>query len=63
MDDAHTHSTLGAAGYLTKPIDPERLLMMLQPYTGTFLPAPVAVDAEDSLSAEQGQPSHERGSV
>ena len=31
MDDAHTHSTLGAAGCLTKPIDPERLIMMLQP--------------------------------
>ena len=63
MDDSHTRSTLGAAGYLTKPIDPERLIMMLQPYIRTFLPAPVAVDAGDSLSAEQGQPCHERGSV
>ena len=63
MDDAHTRSTLGAAGYLTKPVDPERLIMMLQPYIRTFLPAPIAVDAEDSLSAGQRQPAHERGSV
>jgi hypothetical protein len=48
---------------LTKPVDPERLIMMLQPYIHTFLPAPIAVDAEDSLSAGQGQPAHERGSV
>jgi CheY-like chemotaxis protein len=63
MDDAHMRSTLGAVGYLTKPIDPERLIMMLQPYIRTFLPAPVAVDAEDSRSAERGQPAHERGCV
>jgi PAS domain S-box-containing protein len=61
MDDEHTSYTLGASGYLTKPIDPERLIMMLQPYIRTLLPAPLAVDAEASLSAGQGQPSHERG--
>jgi len=63
MDDAHMSYTLGASGYLAKPIDPERLIMMLQPYIHTLLPAPVAADAEDSFSAGQGQPSHERGSV
>jgi PAS domain S-box-containing protein len=63
MDDEHLSYTLGASGYLAKPIDPERLIMMLQPYIRTLLPAPVAVDAKDSLSAGQGQPSHERGSV
>ena len=63
MDEAHTRSTLGACGYLTKPIDPARLIMMLQPYMRSLLPAPVAADAADNLSAGQGQPSHERGSV
>jgi PAS domain S-box-containing protein len=63
MDDEHLSYTLGASGYLAKPIDPERLIIMLQPYIRTLLPAPVAVDAKDSLSAGQGQPSHERGSV
>ena len=63
MDDAHLSYTLGAAGYLAKPIDPERLIMMLQPYLRTVLPAPVAVAAEASLSAGQRRPSHERISV
>ena len=63
MDDAHTSATLGVSGYLTKPIDPERLIMLLQPYIHPLRPAPVAVAAEDCLSAGQGQPSHERGSV
>jgi PAS domain S-box-containing protein len=63
MDDEHTSYTLGASGYLAKPIDPERLITMLQPYIRTLLLAPVDVDAEGSLSAGQGQPSHERGSV
>jgi PAS domain S-box-containing protein len=63
MDDEHMSYTLGASGYLAKPIDPERLIMMLQPYIHTLLPAPVAVDTEDRRSAGQGQPSPERGSV
>ena len=63
MDDAHMSYTLGASGYLAKPLDPERLIMMLQPYIRTLLPAPIAVAAADSLAAGQGQPSHERGSV
>jgi len=63
MDDAHMSYTLGASGYLAKPIDPERLIMMLQPYLHTVLPAPIAVDTEDRLWVGQGQPSHERGSL
>lgn len=63
MDDAYTSYTLGASDCLAKPIDPERLIMMLQPYKYTVLPAPIAVDAEDSHSPGQGQPSHERGYV
>ncbi len=63
MDDAHTSYTLGASGYLAKPIDPERLITMLQPYIRTLLPAPVAIDVEASLAAGRGQPSHERGSI
>jgi hypothetical protein len=56
-------TTIGASGYLAQPLDPERLIMMLQPYVCTVLPAPIAVDAADRLSAGQGQPSHARGSV
>ncbi len=63
MDDAHTSYTLGASGYLAKPIDPEWLITMLQPYIRTLLPAPVAIDVEASLAAGRGQPSHERGSI
>jgi CheY-like chemotaxis protein len=63
MDDEHTSYTLGASGYLAKPIAPERLITMLQPYIRALPPAPVAVDAADSFSAGQEQPSHERGSV
>ena len=63
MDDARMSYTLGASGYLAKPLDPARLIMMLRPYIRTLLPAPVAVAAADSLAAGQGQPSHGRGSV
>ena len=63
MVDAHTSYTSGASDCLAKPIGPERFIIMFQPYIRTLPPAPVALDAEESLSAGQGQPSHERGYV
>jgi hypothetical protein len=55
--------TLDASGYLTQPIDPERLIMTLQSSIHPVLPAPIAVEADDSLPAGPEQSSHERGYV
>ena len=63
MDDAYTNYTCDVSDGLAQPIDPERLIMMLPPDIRTLPSAPIAVDAENSLSAGQGPPSHARGYV
>ncbi len=55
--------TMLRAAPILAPIPVVVLTMMLQPYIRSLRPAPVAADAADNLSAGQGQPSHERGSV
>jgi signal transduction histidine kinase/CheY-like chemotaxis protein/HAMP domain-containing protein len=48
VDDKHLGYTLGAADYLTKPIDWERLAILLQKYRCASPPCPVLVVEDDA---------------
>jgi adenylate cyclase len=52
-DDQHKGMTLGAAGYLTKPIDRDRLLALLEPYRRHERPTRVLLVEDDSTQRER----------
>jgi adenylate cyclase len=52
-DDQHKGMTLGAAGYLTKPIDRDRLIALLQPYRTGKRPTRVLLVEDDPTQRER----------
>jgi signal transduction histidine kinase/CheY-like chemotaxis protein len=52
-DDPHKGMTLGAAGYLTKPIERDRLLALLQPYQVPERPTRVLLVEDDPTQRER----------
>jgi adenylate cyclase len=52
-DQQHKGMTLGAAGYLTKPIDRERLIALLQPYQARVRRTRVLVVEDDPTQRER----------
>ena len=52
-DQQHKGMTLGAAGYLTKPIDRDRLIALLQPYQARVRRTRVLVVEDDPTQRER----------
>ncbi len=52
-DQQHKGMTLGAAGYLTKPIDRDRLIALLQPYQARVRRTCVLVVEDDQTQRER----------